>query len=101
MALWVTNRERLRSFVDLQLLAAWRLQHVATWYWVKVDAESRQPVMPLAGMHRHPYEQLLLCRPIQAKGGQANQVCEVLQLIYCSSSILKVPHFHHAHDTNP
>lgn len=36
VALWVTNRERLRRFVEQELLPAWGAQHVATWYWLKV-----------------------------------------------------------------
>lgn len=41
LALWVTNRERLRAFVERELLPAWGLQHVATWYWVKVTNDGR------------------------------------------------------------
>ena len=36
LALWVTNRERLRVFVERELLPAWGLELVATWHWVKV-----------------------------------------------------------------
>ncbi|GJP64766.1 hypothetical protein CLOP_g21715 [Closterium sp. NIES-67] len=36
VALWVTNRERLRRFVERELLPAWGARHVATWYWMKV-----------------------------------------------------------------
>ena len=36
LALWVTNRERLRAFVERELLLAWGLEHVATWHWVKI-----------------------------------------------------------------
>lgn len=45
-ALWVTNRERLRRFVDAELLPAWGLRHVATWHWLKLGPDAR-PVTPL------------------------------------------------------
>ena len=36
VALWVTNREKLRNFVENELFPAWGVRHVATWYWLKV-----------------------------------------------------------------
>lgn len=36
MALWVTNREKLRGFVEKELFLAWGVMHVATFYWLKV-----------------------------------------------------------------
>lgn len=41
LALWVTNRERHRRFVDAELLPAWGLRHVATWYWLKVTNDAQ------------------------------------------------------------
>ena len=41
LALWVTNRERHRRFVDAELLPAWGLRHVATWYWLKVTDDGQ------------------------------------------------------------
>jgi len=41
LALWVTNRERHRRFVDTELLPAWGLHHVATWYWLKVTDDGQ------------------------------------------------------------
>ena len=46
VALWVTNREKLRVFIEEELLEAWGLRHVATWHWLKV-AEDGQPLFPL------------------------------------------------------
>ena len=46
LALWVTNRERLRAFVEREMLPAWGMQHVATWYWVKVT-NSGELVTPM------------------------------------------------------
>ncbi|CAK0783316.1 hypothetical protein CVIRNUC_006515 [Coccomyxa viridis] len=68
LALWVTNRERHRRFVDAELLPAWGLRHVATWYWLKVTNDV-QLVSPLDIAYRRPYEAILLCRP----GSSASQ----------------------------
>ena len=43
VALWVTNRERHRRFIEAKLLPAWGLRQVTTWYWLKVTAGG-QPV---------------------------------------------------------
>lgn len=41
LALWMTNRERHRRFVDAELLPAWGLRQVAAWYWLKVTDEGQ------------------------------------------------------------
>lgn len=41
LALWVTNRERHRRFVDAELLPAWGLRQVAAWYWLKVTDDGQ------------------------------------------------------------
>lgn len=46
MAMWVTNRERHQRFVHEELLPHWGLQHVATWFWLKVT-NSGELVSPL------------------------------------------------------
>ncbi|KAK9832584.1 hypothetical protein WJX81_001061 [Elliptochloris bilobata] len=61
LALWVTNRERLRRFVEEKLLPAWGLVPVAQWFWVKVTARGVL-VTPLEVAHRRPYEVILLAR---------------------------------------
>ena len=40
LALWVTNRERLRRFVEAELLPAWGLAPAAQWLWLKVTARG-------------------------------------------------------------
>lgn len=47
VALWCTNRERLRRFVETDLFSAWGLDPVAEWLWLKTDAEET-PVGGLA-----------------------------------------------------
>jgi N6-adenosine-specific RNA methylase IME4 len=36
VALWVTNREKLRSFVEKELFAAWGVSYAASFHWLKV-----------------------------------------------------------------
>ena len=36
MLLWVTNRNRLLSFVKDELLPAWKMRHAATWVRFRV-----------------------------------------------------------------
>lgn len=48
LALWVTNRERHRRFVEQELLPAWGLKHTATWFWLKVTDDG-DLVSPLVG----------------------------------------------------
>lgn len=37
VALWVTNREKLRTFVENELFPKWGVQHAATFFWLKVS----------------------------------------------------------------
>jgi len=64
VALWMTNRPRLWRFVDEELLPHWRLQKVATWYWLKVT-DHGDPVTALDSLHRFPYEPLILARRME------------------------------------
>ncbi|XP_021896504.1 methyltransferase-like protein 2 isoform X2 [Carica papaya] len=63
VALWVTNREKLRSFVEKELFPAWGVSTVATFYWLKVKADGSL-ISDLDLFHHRPYECLLLgyCR---------------------------------------
>ncbi|GAX83599.1 hypothetical protein CEUSTIGMA_g11024.t1 [Chlamydomonas eustigma] len=83
VAMWVTNREKIlrcvaqellprlddvtRLIIPLitqqELLPRWGLRLLRTWLWVKVDADSGQPIIPLDCMHRHCYEHLLILAP--------------------------------------
>uniref|UniRef100_A0A7C9APA3 Site-specific DNA-methyltransferase (Adenine-specific) n=2 Tax=Opuntia streptacantha TaxID=393608 RepID=A0A7C9APA3_OPUST len=59
VALWVTNREKLRNFVENELFPAWGVRHVATWYWLKAKANGSL-ICDLDLFHHRPYECLLL-----------------------------------------
>ena len=46
VAMWVTNRERHRRFVEQELLPFWGLHILATWHWLKVTPAG-EAVTPL------------------------------------------------------
>ncbi|KAH7845633.1 hypothetical protein Vadar_004210 [Vaccinium darrowii] len=59
LALWVTNREKLRSFVEKELFPSWGVKYMATLYWLKVKADGIL-TSELDLFHHRPYECLLL-----------------------------------------
>ncbi|XP_019153077.1 PREDICTED: methyltransferase-like protein 2 isoform X2 [Ipomoea nil] len=59
VALWVTNREKLRSFVEKELFPAWGVKYVTSFYWLKVKANGSL-ISELDLFHHRPYECLLL-----------------------------------------
>eukprot|EP00850_Spirogloea_muscicola_P014160 SM000100S09387 [mRNA] locus=s100:48907:51292:- [translate_table: standard] len=59
VALWITNREKLRKFTEEELLPAWGAIPAATWIWLKVF-RSGEMISPLNSSHHKPYEVLLL-----------------------------------------
>ncbi|KAF7139146.1 hypothetical protein RHSIM_Rhsim07G0236000 [Rhododendron simsii] len=59
LALWVTNREKLRGFVEKELYPSWGVKYMATLYWLKVKADCIL-TSDLDLFHHRPYECLLL-----------------------------------------
>eukprot|EP01018_Ginkgo_biloba_P031862 Gb_04126 [translate_table: standard] len=59
VALWVTNREKLRTFVEKELFPAWRISYAAAWYWLKVR-EDGHLISELDLAHHKPYECIVL-----------------------------------------
>ncbi|KAL6521964.1 hypothetical protein OROMI_031841 [Orobanche minor] len=59
VALWVTNREKLRNFVENELFPKWGVKHAAAFYWLKVKADGFL-ISELDLFHHRPYECLLL-----------------------------------------
>ncbi|OAY50794.1 methyltransferase-like protein 2 isoform X2 [Manihot esculenta] len=59
IALWVTNREKLRNFVEKELFPSWGAHYAATFYWLKVKADGSL-ISDLDLFHHRPYECLLL-----------------------------------------
>ncbi|KIW11883.1 hypothetical protein PV08_09156 [Exophiala spinifera] len=60
VAIWITNKASLRANV-VQTLGAMGFCVDEEWIWIKVTAHG-QPVTPLDGLWRRPYEVLLLFR---------------------------------------
>ncbi|OIT30375.1 PREDICTED: methyltransferase-like protein 2 [Nicotiana attenuata] len=59
VALWVTNREKLRGFVENDLFPKWGVKYAASFYWLKVKANGMM-TGELDLFHHRPYECLLL-----------------------------------------
>ncbi|TYI21089.1 hypothetical protein ES332_A06G013000v1 [Gossypium tomentosum] len=59
VALWVTNREKLRTVIEKELFPAWGVRYVSTIYWLKVKGDGSL-ISDLDLFHHRPYECLLL-----------------------------------------
>ncbi|KAK1435419.1 hypothetical protein QVD17_01182 [Tagetes erecta] len=59
IALWVTNKEKLRIFVEKDLFPKWGVKYMATHYWLKVKADGSL-ISELDLFHHRPYECLVL-----------------------------------------
>ncbi|CAI0425485.1 unnamed protein product [Linum tenue] len=59
VGLWVTNRERLRNFVEEELFPSWGVTYAASLFWLKVKADGSL-TSDLDLFHHRPYECLLL-----------------------------------------
>lgn len=64
VALWVTNKEKLRVFIEKDLFPKWGVKYLATHYWLKVKADGSL-IGELDLFHHRPYECLVLgyCYP--------------------------------------
>ena len=66
IGVWITNKSILRQAV-LTSLYQYQFKLVEEWIWIKITA-SGEPVLPLDGLWRRPYEVLLLfCRDEQLR----------------------------------
>ncbi|KAK8601252.1 hypothetical protein V6N13_059025 [Hibiscus sabdariffa] len=59
VALWVTNRDKLRNFIEKELFPAWGVRYFSTIYWLKVKGDGSL-INDLGLFHHRPYECLLL-----------------------------------------
>lgn len=59
VALWVTNKEKVRIFVEKELFPKWGVKYMATHYWLKVKADGSL-IGELDLFHHRPYECLVL-----------------------------------------
>ncbi|CAL4913097.1 unnamed protein product [Urochloa decumbens] len=59
LVLWITNREKLRMFVEKELLPSWGVKDPTVFYWLKVKPDGSL-IGDLDLFHHRPYECLLL-----------------------------------------
>ncbi|XP_076954746.1 methyltransferase-like protein 2 [Bidens hawaiensis] len=59
VALWVTNKEKLRVFVEKDLFPKWGVEYMTTYYWLKVKADGSL-ISELDLFHHRPYECLII-----------------------------------------
>ncbi|XP_047085109.1 methyltransferase-like protein 2 [Lolium rigidum] len=59
LVLWITNREKLRRFVEDELLPSWGVKDPTEFYWLKVKSDGSL-IGDLDLFHHRPYECLLL-----------------------------------------
>ncbi|KAF9188688.1 Methyltransferase-like protein 4 [Haplosporangium sp. Z 11] len=61
VAVWITNRAKVKKVVIEKLFPAWGLELVAHWYWLKITTHG-EPVLSLENTHRRAYEGILIGR---------------------------------------
>lgn len=66
VAIWITNKELIRTKV-VQKLRQRGFEFLEEWIWLKVTAEG-EPITPLEGLWRHPYEICLIFRYWRCSG---------------------------------
>lgn len=61
VCVWVTNNKAYSDFVVDTLFPSWGVRHVATWFWLKLTAQTGELATgALDSAHRKPWEPLLL-----------------------------------------
>ncbi|KAF4335955.1 MT-A70 family [Fusarium beomiforme] len=68
VAVWVTNKHSIRDFLTSPtgLFAAWGLEFVTEWTWLKVTA-SNEPLYDMESTWRKPWEKLIIAKRIGSK----------------------------------
>ncbi|KAF9968300.1 Methyltransferase-like protein 4 [Mortierella alpina] len=72
VAVWVTNRAKVKKVVVDKLFPSWGLELVAHWYWLKVTTKG-VPVLSLQNKHRRAYEGIIIGRRISQKKPASEQ----------------------------
>ena len=58
---WITNDVKILRFVLDELLPAWSARHIATWYWLKTDADGGLAHgVSIRSRERKPWEPLII-----------------------------------------
>jgi N6-adenosine-specific RNA methylase IME4 len=63
IGVWITNKPSIRNEV-LKTFREWKVLLIEAWVWVKTTAAG-EPILPLDGIWRKPYEILLLGRKME------------------------------------
>ena len=63
VAIWITNKNSIQDFLTSPtgLFAAWGLEVVAEWIWLKVTA-SGEPIFDVESQWRKPWEKLIIAQ---------------------------------------
>ncbi|KAL6719179.1 hypothetical protein ACLMJK_003416 [Lecanora helva] len=85
VACWITNKASVR-YAALEAFEVWDVHVIEEWAWLKVTTKG-EPVTPLDGLWRKPYEILLLGRKRALNAEQPSQ--DLLRRV-----IVGVPDFH-------
>ncbi|TVU48055.1 hypothetical protein EJB05_07677 [Eragrostis curvula] len=59
LVLWITNREKLRVFIEKELLPSWGVKDARVFYWLKVKPDGSL-IGDIDLFHHRPYECLLI-----------------------------------------
>uniref|UniRef100_A0A453IQZ7 Uncharacterized protein n=1 Tax=Aegilops tauschii subsp. strangulata TaxID=200361 RepID=A0A453IQZ7_AEGTS len=90
VVLWITNREKLRRFVEEELLPSWGVKDPTEFYWLKVKSDGSL-IGDLDLFHHRPYECLLLGYINVNREAESGSKFKVLQ---GSQVIMSVPGAH-------
>lgn len=70
VAVWTTNKRAWGEWVVSELFPRWGVEHVATWFWLKVGADGGGLATgPVDSAHRKPWEPLFIGAAPRAVGG--------------------------------
>ncbi|XP_067677632.1 N(6)-adenine-specific methyltransferase METTL4-like [Haliotis asinina] len=64
IVVWVTNKPRLTTFVQDQLLPHWGIKRIVQWHWMKVTVDGTM-ICDIDSPTKKPYETLLLGQLVQ------------------------------------
>ena len=83
LAMWVTNKASIRRLAlgAGGLFQAWNVALVEEWTWLKVTSNG-EPVTPLDGLWKKPYEILLIARAPDNPLAVAQPASEVVRRIF-------------------
>ncbi|KAK5117250.1 hypothetical protein LTR62_005867 [Meristemomyces frigidus] len=82
VGIWITNKTVVRKLVlgTGGLFESWGVQLTAEWIWLKTTVHG-EPVTPLDGAWRRPYEVLLVGRKHQSSLGASSSVVDTKVII--------------------